>query len=104
MGHRKVANALFALTVFVLTWGFNLRPIRGQDGAGGAAGNFLFSIDDISYFAIGVHGPVNGDDGGDGFLGGNGGNGGGGVFFFSGRGIRQGPTFIVVPGTGGNGG
>jgi len=104
MGHRKVANALFALTVFVLTWGFNLRPIRGQDGADGAAGNFLFSIDDISYFAIGVHGPVNGDDGGDGFLGGNGGNGRAGIFFLAGRDISHGLLLIAAPVTGGNGG
>src|ERR1700716_4187133 len=104
MRHTKLVNALLALGAFALTWGFNLSSLRGQDGADGSAGNFLFSIDDISYFAIGIHGPVNGEDGGDGFLGGNGGNGGAGIFFLAGRDITHGLLLIAAPVTGGNGG
>src|SRR3982074_2525381 len=104
MRYTKLANALLGLGAFALTWGFNLSSLRGQDGADGAAGIFRFSLDDISYFAIGIHTPVNGEDGGDGFLGGNGGNGGAGIFFLAGRDISHGLLLIAAPVTGGNGG
>src|ERR1700687_2120145 len=97
MRYAKLANALLALGAFALTWGLNLGSIRGQDGADGTAGIFRFSLDDISYFAIGISTPVTGGAGGDGFLGGNGGNGGAGIFFSAGRDISFGLLIIHAP-------
>ena len=43
MNCAKRVRALFVLGIGVLTFDLGLGSIRGQDGANGSAGNFLFS-------------------------------------------------------------